>query len=43
MGLNASSDEWCRRSDEALHGLKGVVKLVDDILIFAPNIDNPKL
>ena len=35
MGLNASSDEWCRRSDEALHGLSGCLKLVDDILVCA--------
>lgn len=33
MGLCSSSDEWCRRSDEALHGLAGTQKLVDDILI----------
>ena len=37
MGLNASGDEWCRRSDEALVGLHGVKKLVDDLIIFAPN------
>ena len=35
MGLNASSDEWCRRSDEALVGLQGVLKIVDDILVSA--------
>ena len=39
MGLNASSDEWCRRSDEALHGVKGMIKLVDDIIVFAPTLD----
>lgn len=33
MGLNASGDEWCRRSDLALQGLTGVKKLVDDILV----------
>ena len=38
MGLNASSDEWCRRSDEAIHGSEGVLKLVDDILVFAPSL-----
>ena len=37
MGLNASGDEWCYRSDLALVGLPGVKKLVDDILIQAPN------
>lgn len=36
MGLCASSDEWCHRSDLALAGLPGVKKLVDDILVQAP-------
>jgi hypothetical protein len=35
MGLNASSDEFCRRTDEALAGVAGVVKVVDDILVQA--------
>jgi len=35
MGLNASSDEWCRRSDAAIVGLPGTLKLVDDILVQA--------
>jgi hypothetical protein len=35
MGLNASSDEWCARSDAALEGLQGVHKIVDDILVAA--------
>jgi hypothetical protein len=35
MGLNASSDEWCARSDAALAGVEGVQKIVDDILIWA--------
>jgi hypothetical protein len=35
MGLNASSDEWCARSDAALEGVEGVQKIVDDILIWA--------
>ena len=39
MGLNASSDEWCRRSDEALHGVRGIIKLVDDVLVFVPTMD----
>ena len=37
MGLNASGDEFCRRTDEAMSGIDGVKKLVDDILICAPN------
>ena len=39
MGLNASSDEWCRRSDEAIHGTEGVLKLVDYILVQAPDLN----
>jgi hypothetical protein len=35
MGLNASSDEFCARTDQALHGIKGIKKLVDDILVSA--------
>ena len=37
MGLSASSDEWCKRSDAALSGILGVHKLVDDILIEGSN------
>ena len=40
MGLSASSDEWCKRSDEALYGIPGVHKLVDDILIEATDYDD---
>ena len=39
MGLSASSDEWCRRSDKVISGLVGVQKIVDDILITAPTLD----
>jgi hypothetical protein len=35
MGLCASGDEWCARSDQALQGLDFCQKLVDDILIQA--------
>jgi len=41
MGLSASSDEFCFRSDEALRGLPGVLKIVDDVLIQAA--DEPEL
>ena len=37
MGLCNSSDEFIRRSDYALEGLPGVVKLVDDVLVTAEN------
>ena len=37
MGLCSSSDEFCRRSDEAIQDLTGVQKIVDDILIHAPS------
>ncbi|TRY75148.1 hypothetical protein TCAL_09953, partial [Tigriopus californicus] len=39
MGLNASSDKRCHRSDVAIKGLPGVLKLVDDILVQAPTPD----
>ena len=39
MGLNASGDEFCRRSDDALAGLTGIVKLIDDVLIFGDTED----
>ena len=35
MGLNASSDEWCSRSDVVIEGLPWTWKIVDDILIWA--------
>ena len=38
MGLSCSSDEFCRRSDKVVEGLQGVRKLVDDILIQAPDM-----
>ena len=37
MGLCSSGDEFCHRTDEALGNINGVKKLVDDILIFAPD------
>ena len=37
MGLSASSDEWCKRSDELILGLEWAKKIVDDILIWASN------
>jgi hypothetical protein len=39
MGLSSSSDAWCYRSDEAVAGLPGVLKLVDDILVQADTVD----
>ena len=35
MGLNASSDEWCSRSDVIIEGLPWARKIMDDILIWA--------
>ena len=35
MGLSASSDEFNRRSDDALAGQEGYLKLVDDLLVYA--------
>ena len=37
MGLSASGDEFCLRTDEAIANLPGVKKLVDDVLVVAPN------
>ena len=34
MGLSSSSDEWCRHSDRAIHGLPFTKKIVDDILVW---------
>ena len=33
MGNQLSSDSWLRASDEVINGLKGLYKLVDDLLI----------
>ena len=38
QGLNASSDEWCRRSDAVVDGLIWAKKIVDDILIWASSL-----
>ena len=37
MGLNASSDEWCRQSDVIIAGLPYAMKIVDDTIIWAAN------
>ena len=42
MGLTSSSDEFCRRTDAALSGLK-LKKIVDDILISANSYDELKI
>jgi hypothetical protein len=39
MGLNASGDKYCARGDRALSGLKGIKKIVDDIIIFGSNLE----
>ena len=36
MGLSASGDEFCLRTDKAVADLPGMKKLVDDILVFVP-------
>jgi hypothetical protein len=41
MGLSSSSDEWCQRSDAVINNIEGTKKIVDDILIWAP--DQPTL
>ena len=37
MGLNASSDKWCCKSDIIVEGLPWAKKLVDDTIIWADN------
>ena len=39
MGLVSSGDEFCARTDKALADLPGVMKLVDDILIFGSSAE----
>ena len=39
QGLNASSDEWCRRSDVVIEGLSLARKLVDDIIVWGSNLE----
>ena len=39
MGLSASGDEFCQRSDRAIEGLEYCQKIVDDILITAETED----
>ena len=39
MGLSASGDEFCLRTDKALVGIPGVKKLVDDVLIYGKDDD----
>jgi len=39
MGLSSSSDEWCRHSDRAIEGFTWAKKIVDDILIWASNLE----
>ena len=43
QGLNASSDEWCRRSDVVIEGLPWARKLVDDIILWASNLEELSL
>ena len=39
MGLSCSSDKFCRRSDKVIDGMPAVRKLVDDILVQAPDLN----
>ena len=38
MGLSSSSDEWCQHFDRVVEGLPWKKKIVDDILIWAPDL-----
>ena len=39
MGLSSSGDIWCKKSDQAIAGLKNTVKLVDDVLMWGETED----
>ena len=43
QGLNASSDEWCHRSDTMVEGFLWSRKIVDDILIWVPDMSTLQL
>ena len=43
QGLNASSDEWCRRSNTVIDGLPWAKKIVDDILVWASSLPELKI
>ena len=43
QGLNASSDEWCWRSDIVIEGLPWARKLVDDIILWASSLEELSL
>ena len=38
MGLSSSSDKWGRHSDTVLEGLPFAQKIVDDILVWSPDL-----
>ena len=38
MGLSASSDEWCQCSDWIVEGLPWAMKIVDDTLVWASDL-----
>ena len=38
MGLSSSSYEWCRHSDAMLEGIPFARKIVDDILVWSPDL-----
>ena len=40
IGLSSSSDEFCRRTDEAINGVGNVMKIVDDMISWAPDLDS---
>ena len=42
QGLNASSNEWCWRSDAIIDGLPWAKKIVDDVLVWVPDMENLK-
>ena len=37
MGLSASSDEWCQKSDYVVNGLNFRKRIIEDVPIWAKN------
>ena len=43
MGLSSTNDEWCFRSDFVISDIPGCNKIVDDVLVAAPDYKTLKI
>ena len=43
MGLSASGDEYCYRGDVVFSDLPNTVKVVDDVCVWSPDLQNHEL